>query len=273
MGRNYKLTQTGAQVQEILDRSITRMVDDLVNYYTKNQVYTKEEITQLFASLTSGFIVPVPYLPEASAETYGLKIYLVPSPHPVVRDEKDEYITKYEDGQYKWEKFGSTAVNLDGYVTEDMLQDALMDYVSSEAFLQSMAEAVQINEQSFSDAEKAQARANIGAQKGVRSGTTAYWNAQIGYVPEEGEIIVYTDYKTTEVDGQTVNVPGVKIGTGNGYVQDIVFLDQADSDALIAHMADNDVHITTAERDFWNNKLNVADLQEVVGETLIFNRN
>ena len=111
------------------------------------------------------------------------------------------------------------------------------------------------------------------AESQVLSGPTEFWNAQVGFIPEEGQIIVYTDYKTTEVDGQTVNVPGIKIGTGNGYVQDIVFVDQADSDALLAHINNTDMHITSAERDKWNGKLNVTDMQEVVGETLIFNRN
>lgn len=277
MGRNYKLRQTGAEVQEILDRAmsdfITREVDDLVNYYLKSDTYNKDEITQLFAGLTSNFIQFVPYLPEASAQTYGLKIYLVPSVNPVTRDEKDEYITKYENGVYSWEKFGTTAVSIDGYVTEEMLQDALTDYVSSEAFTQALAETVQVTAQSLTDSEKAQARENIGAQSKVLSGSTAYWNAQVGFIPEEGQIIVYTDYKTTEVDGHTVSVPGIKIGTGNGYVQDIVFLDQADSDTLLDHINNGVIHVTAADRAKWDGKLNVTDMQEVVGETLIFNRN
>ena len=111
------------------------------------------------------------------------------------------------------------------------------------------------------------------AQQRILSGTTAYWNEQVGFIPADGQIIVYSDYKTTVKDGQTVNVPGVKIGTGNGYVQDIVFLDQADSDALLAHVANENIHITTAERENWNHKLNITDMQEVVDETLIFNRN
>lgn len=104
---------------------------------------------------------------------------------------------------------------------------------------------------------------------GVYSGTTAYWNSQVGYIPAAGEIIVYTDYQT--VDGK--DVPGIKVGSGNGYVQDLAFLNEGDSDALLSHINNNDIHITPAERDFWNRKLNVADASEVVEETLIFNRN
>lgn len=104
-------------------------------------------------------------------------------------------------------------------------------------------------------------------------GTTAYWNTRIGYVPAEGSIIVYTDKATKEVDGQTVNIPGIKIGSGNGYVQDLAFVGDETAAALLSHMEDSEAHITQAERELWNRKINVDDLQEIVGETLVFNRN
>lgn len=108
---------------------------------------------------------------------------------------------------------------------------------------------------------------------GVYSGTTAYWNSQLGYIPAAGEIIVYTDYQTVEEDGQTKYVPGIKVGSGNGYVQDLAFLNEGDSEALLNHITNTDIHITPQERARWNNKLNVTDASEVVEETLIFNRN
>lgn len=103
--------------------------------------------------------------------------------------------------------------------------------------------------------------------------TTAYWDAATGYIPKAGEIIIYSDYKTIEVNGQTVNVAGVKIGSGNGYVQDLAFLNENDSQALLTHLSDTSVHIQAGERSYWNNKLNVTDSEEVVNDTLIFNRN
>ena len=107
--------------------------------------------------------------------------------------------------------------------------------------------------------------------------TTAYWDAATGYVPADGEIVVYTDYSTiTEtVEGQTVTkyVPGIKIGSGNGYVQDLAFVGEDVKNDIIAHLTNTSIHIQTGERDFWNNKLNVNDNQEVVNEVLILNRN
>lgn len=112
---------------------------------------------------------------------------------------------------------------------------------------------------------------NINAN--AQYGTTDYWNSRIGYIPQEGAIIVYSDYHSEVVDGQTVYYPGIKIGTGNGYVQDLVFCNEDDSNKLLAHLQDNTRHITALERTFWNDKLNVDDNEETIGETLIFNRN
>ena len=110
---------------------------------------------------------------------------------------------------------------------------------------------------------------------GIRYNTTAYWNRQIGFVPKPGEIIIYSDYKTAVVDGRTTTLPGIKIGSGNAYVQDLAFITGGgtDEDLLLSHIADTVVHVTQGDKDFWNNKLNVTDAQEVVGEALIFNRN
>lgn len=106
----------------------------------------------------------------------------------------------------------------------------------------------------------------------VKTGTTAYWAAS-GYIPASGEVIVYTDKSSKEVDGVTVYIPGIKVGSGNAYVSDLAFVGDDVADSLLAHVNDNVRHITAAERSSWNNKLNVDDNFEVDGMTLIFNRN
>ena len=108
---------------------------------------------------------------------------------------------------------------------------------------------------------------------GIKCETTEYWNNAIGYIPEPGEIIIYSDYQTKEVDGQIINIPGIKIGSGNGYVQDLAFLNQDLADALYDHITNVSIHATPEEKRLWNNKLNVDDNAEVVEENLIFNRN
>lgn len=107
----------------------------------------------------------------------------------------------------------------------------------------------------------------------AKSKTTAEWNATSGFIPEAGELIIYSDYQTVEEDGETRYIPGIKIGSGNAYVQDLAFMGERDSEILIAHIHDAIMHTTAAEKAFWNNKLNVNDSSEVVEETLILNRN
>lgn len=110
---------------------------------------------------------------------------------------------------------------------------------------------------------------------GIKYGTTEYWNSQHGYVPAAGEIIIYSDYKSKTVDGKTVYIPGIKIGSGNAYVQDLVVANDssANEELFLEHIRNTDIHTLLSEKMFWNRKLNVTDSQEVIAETLIFNRN
>ena len=116
--------------------------------------------------------------------------------------------------------------------------------------------------------------------------TTENWNNARGFIPMAGEIIVYDDYETktytVEEYGQmvtkTVNIPNIKIGSGNAYVQDLAFVDQKTRDILMEHINNQEIHVTLQEKVFWNNKINVDDSYEVVhdeliDETLILNRN
>lgn len=107
--------------------------------------------------------------------------------------------------------------------------------------------------------------------------TTAKWNAARGFVPLAGEVIIYTDYKTIrkEIDGEMKNVliPGVKIGDGQTYVQDLPFVDTELRDRLMEHINNQDLHVTLQEKLFWNNKLNVNDNMELVDGALVLNRN
>ena len=107
--------------------------------------------------------------------------------------------------------------------------------------------------------------------------TCANWAAALGMIPLQGEIIVYTDYKTMEkeIDGEirTVYIPGIKIGDGMAYVQDLPFIDEDLRDKIMMHIDNPNIHVTLQEKIFWNNKLNVDDNAELVDGALIFNRN
>lgn len=116
--------------------------------------------------------------------------------------------------------------------------------------------------------------------------TTENWNAAIGFIPLNGEIIIYDDFDSkqveTIVDNQvvlkTINIPNIKVGTGNAYVQDLPFVDENLRAMLLAHINNNNIHVTTQEKEFWSNKINLDDAEDVLyGElsedTLIINRN
>ncbi len=120
----------------------------------------------------------------------------------------------------------------------------------------------------------------------LKRDTTAHWNQAIGFVPLPGEVIIYEDYETKtyiieengETTTKTVNIPNIKIGTGNAYVQDLAFVDEKTRDMLMEHVINQDIHVTLGEKVFWNNKINVDDAEEIItgeleDETLILNRN
>lgn len=111
----------------------------------------------------------------------------------------------------------------------------------------------------------------------LKRDTTVNWNNARGFIPLEGELIVYNDYATIRkiVNGneQDVVVPAIKIGDGCAYVQDLPFVNDELRDQILNHINNPEIHVTMAEKLFWNNKLNVNDSSEVVDEALIFNRN
>ena len=120
----------------------------------------------------------------------------------------------------------------------------------------------------------------------LKHDTTANWNNAIGFVPMAGEVIIYDDYqtKTWQVEEygklvtKTENIPGIKIGDGLAYVQDLPFVDKDLREKLMTHINNAEIHTTLAEKLFWNNKVNVDDAYEQIhdeleDETLILNRN
>ena len=100
----------------------------------------------------------------------------------------------------------------------------------------------------------------------LSEGTTAEWGTQLDYIPKAGQIIIYTDYATKEVDGETVNIPGIKIGDGMAYVLDLPFVGDDIRDLLMDHISNTIVHITQAERNAWNEKVRCYE----IGENLVF---
>lgn len=111
--------------------------------------------------------------------------------------------------------------------------------------------------------------------------TTANWRAVANtFIPLKGEIIVYSDYASKEVNGETVYIPNFKVGDGLAYGIDLPFVNDDLRDTLSAHLLDRTSHITAEERNFWNNKVrcyvNTEEDEEgflVDGDMLVFTIN
>lgn len=101
----------------------------------------------------------------------------------------------------------------------------------------------------------------------IHFGTTAEWNAQPGLIGQAGHFYVYTDHDT--VDG--VDIPGLKMGTGNAYLIDCSFVDSNVS-TVLTHISDTIAHVTQAEKDAWNAKVRCY-VQNEASETIIFTTN
>lgn len=97
---------------EIPDTStfITNTVDNLVNYYLKSETYTKQEVVALINQITTINFKVVDELPGSGESNL---IYLVKK-EGSGDDVHDEYI--WVEG--KWEKIGSTTVDLTNYYTK-----------------------------------------------------------------------------------------------------------------------------------------------------------
>lgn len=112
---------------------ITNVVNNLLNYYTKDEVYTKANIDELLRNVGAGLSVKiVTVLP--TEEISGTTIYLI-------KTSGNNY-NQYMWIDNAWANLGSTTVDLSnyytkgkvdeillGYVTKDVLASVLIDYV------------------------------------------------------------------------------------------------------------------------------------------------
>lgn len=94
--------------------------------------------------------------------------------------------------------------------------------------------------------------------------TTEHWNALPQLVSKKGYLYIYSDYKT---DSEGKHIAGIKVGNGVNFLIDMPFEDML----LEEHVNDMTIHITAAERQFWNNKITTSDAL-VQGTNLIFTK-
>lgn len=118
----------------------------------------------------------------------------------------------------------------------------------------------------------------------LKRDTTDGWNQARGFIPLKGEMIVYTDWKpkyVVDIDGRYVLdsngnkirsfvdnepqfVPGLKVGDGMAYVQDLPFVDEDLRAKLMEHIDNQEIHLLTGEREFWNSKVDIIDEDDII---------
>ena len=88
---------------------ITKSVNDLINYYLKDETYTKAEVNNLIGAIQQFHYEIVQELPSTGANNI---LYLVPRTESETSNVYDEYV--YANNN--WEKIGSTDIDLSDYV-------------------------------------------------------------------------------------------------------------------------------------------------------------
>ena len=86
--------------------------------------------------------------------------------------------------------------------------------------------------------------------------TKESWDAQFTLIAEEGVVYIYSDYMYIEDEvGNRTPVAGLKIGDGTSYLIDLPFTSDATTYLIVSHISNSAVHVTPAEKAFWNNKV------------------
>ena len=103
--------------------------------------------------------------------------------------------------------------------------------------------------------------------------TKENWDIQRSLIAEEAAIYIYSNYEYEEDEvGNRIPVAGLKIGDGTSYLIDMPFVSGATTKAVIEHLANTAIHVTAAEKEFWNNKVSSYMGSGASGETLVLSK-
>ena len=86
------------------------------------------------------------------------------------------------------------------------------------------------------------------------------WDLNPNFLSEKNVLYIYTNYAIVNNDDKEIAIPGLKIGDGKSYLIDLPFVNDSSNfnEILIDHINNNVIHISAADRLFWNNKLNLT---------------
>lgn len=99
--------------------------------------------------------------------------------------------------------------------------------------------------------------------------TMANWAKQPTLITEEAAIYIYSDYGgLVDGAGNIIPIAGIKIGDGTSYLIDMPFITDQLTAMISRHIANNNIHVTAAEKELWNHKVSSylveGDLENLV---------
>ena len=121
--------KTQAEInQELYNTKVSKSVNDLINYYTKNDTYTKQEVQALIAAINQFHYEVYPTIADISSPQNNV-LYLI-GPIGEGSDRYEEYV--YSNNVLT--KIGDTSIDLSDYVTITALNNTLANYPTSSQF-------------------------------------------------------------------------------------------------------------------------------------------
>lgn len=188
-----------AQLSNDATGFITASVDNLVNYYTKTETYTQEEVNALIGQIATISFEVVDVLPQTGEAS---KIYLVPSTEGQQQNGYDEYIYVNES----WEKIGSTNIDLSQYATKEYVNQQISTAVTGLATEEFVTSSISSATQDMATNASVSAQLTQALQSYVTSET--FTSALAG---KQDTLVSGTNIKT--INGQSI------LGEGNIEIQ------------------------------------------------------
>lgn len=116
---------------------ITNVVNNLLNYYTKDEVYTKANIDELLRNIGAGLSVMI-VVDLPTEEISGTTIYLI-------KTSGNNY-NQYMWIDNAWANLGSTTVDLSNYYTKNKVDEILLGYVTKDVLASILIDYVKKSE-------------------------------------------------------------------------------------------------------------------------------
>lgn len=152
--KDENLNKTQAELnQEFLNGKIDKTVDDLVNYYLKTDTYTKQEVQDLVNAIPQFHYEVYPTIADIPSLKNNV-LYLI-GPIGQGSDKYEEYV--YTNNVLT--KIGDTTLDLSQYSTIDDLNNALVNYTTTEQ----LTTLLNNKQDAIDDLEEIRRGASVGA--------------------------------------------------------------------------------------------------------------